>query len=116
MQRSKDRMKGIEHLKDGAGHMLFDCDAGAKRLSPRRGLEKDRRQISPVRTVVQRRANLTHHRDIKNVQRRTREGNSRHAIFNLEFDVLKFHRWIMNFEIRNLNQTPAFRELIANLA
>jgi hypothetical protein len=57
-------VKGIEHLKDGVGHMLFDRDAGAKRLVPGAASKTIAARSSPVRTIVQRRANLAHHRDV----------------------------------------------------
>ena len=101
-QPAKDRMESFEHLKDRCGHVLFNRHPGAEGFCSLRRHKHDGRQISSARALVQRRANLAHHGDIQDVQRRPREGNPRDAILNCEFDILEFvvHRSRGSFTAR----------------
>jgi hypothetical protein len=85
-------MESLEHLKDRFGDMLFDCHAGAEGSRVRRGCENYRRQIAARHTLAQGVANLTHHRDVKDVERRPRESDARDPIVDSELDGLEFFR------------------------
>jgi len=88
-------MKRIEHLKDSFGRVLFHGNAGAKGPSVRRGVEDHRSEIPQWQALVQCLANLAHHRNVKDVERRPRESDSRDAIVDSKVDVLEFFRHLM---------------------
>jgi len=52
-------------------------------------------EIPMRQTVVQRVADLAHHRNIKDVERGPRESDPGDAIVDLEFEVLEFFRHAM---------------------
>ena len=87
-------MKRIQHLKDGFRYVLFNGDAGAECSRAFGGIEDNCRQVSLQSALIQSCRDLAHHRDVENVQRRPRERNARHAIFDSEFDVLEFFHLI----------------------
>src|SRR2546427_9536246 len=72
--------------------MLFHRDSRAESSRIRRGIEHDRDHVAPRNTLVQSLANLVHHGDIENIERRPRESNPRHAIGDVESDALIFPR------------------------
>src|SRR6266704_2801797 len=82
-------MKGVQHLIDSFRRVLFDGYAGAESTAIRRRIENDRRDVALRRAFIHRSQNLAHHRDIENVERRPREGNSRDTIFYGEVDTLE---------------------------
>ena len=95
-------MESFEHLKDRCGHVLFDRHAGAEGSRSRRGCENYRRQIALQRAFAQGVANLAHHCDVKDIERRPRQRDPRDAILNCEFDILEFvvHRSRGSFTAR----------------
>jgi hypothetical protein len=99
-------MKAIEHLVNLVGDVIFDSDARTECARSFRSIENNCGQVPFLRAFVQRRANLTHHRDVQDVQRRAGKRNPRYAILNLESDVLKFHA------VRNGLRQPAVSQLI----
>jgi hypothetical protein len=88
-------MKRVEHLKDRFGRVLFDGYAGAKGPSVRCCVEDNRREISEWEALIQCFANLAHHRNVKDVERRARESDSRDPLVDPKPDVLKFFRHLM---------------------
>src|SRR5437588_622588 len=81
-------MKRVQHLKDCFRHMLFDRHPRTESSRIRRGIEHDRDHLAPRNTLVQSLANLVHHGDIENIERRPRERDPRHAIGDGESDAL----------------------------
>jgi hypothetical protein len=59
-------------------------------------------------TLVQRRANLAHHRDVKDVERWPRESNPRDPVIDPEPDVLEFFRHLVA-QVVNLRASVAIR-------
>src|SRR5436309_15369110 len=72
--------------------MLFHRDSRAESSRIRRGIEHDRDHLAPRNTLVQSLANLAHHCDVEDVERRPRESNPRDALVNVESDALIFLR------------------------
>jgi hypothetical protein len=72
--------------------VLFNRDAGAEGATIVSGFKNDGREIAPVHAFIQGVADFAHHRDVEDIERRTREGDMRNAVFNLKSNVLKFHQ------------------------
>src|SRR5437588_11203590 len=83
-------MERVEHLKNSFRHMLFHRYSRAESSRIPGGVEYDRDHIAPRNTLVQSLANLVHHGDIENSERRPRERDPRHAIGDVKFDILEF--------------------------
>jgi hypothetical protein len=81
-------MKRIEHLIDGFFGVLLDRDTRAEGARTSPGLKQDCHHVAPARALVNSIVNLAHHRNIENVERRSRELDSPDALFNIEFDTL----------------------------
>src|SRR5260370_28537498 len=83
-------MKRVEDLKARFRHVLFHSHAGAECARVRRGVKNNRAQTRRLRAIVQGVANLAHHRNVEDIERRPHEGNARDSVVDLKPDVLKF--------------------------
>src|SRR5437660_12794141 len=83
-------MKRVEHLKDSFGHMLIHGNPGAEGPDVGRRVENNRGEITIWQALIQRFAHLTHHRDVKDIERRARESDAGDAVVDIESEVLKF--------------------------
>ena len=90
LEVAKDSVERIEHLRNRFFHVLFRRDARAKRATAGVGVKYNRRQLTLLRTLIERVVDLAHHRDVKDIQRRAAERDPRDAIVDLELDVLEF--------------------------
>jgi hypothetical protein len=81
-------MKRIQHLKYRIFAMLFNGHSRTKRPAVRRCIENDCNDLTPMRTLIKRVVDLSHHGDIKDIDWRTRESQPCDAIVYIEFDVL----------------------------
>ena len=88
LERAEDVVEGFQHPVDGLRLVLLDRDARAEgaRAFPR--VEDDGHHVAHAHAGGQRAVNLAHHRDREDVQRRVREGDARHAVFDAEAYVL----------------------------
>ena len=74
--------------------MLFHRDSRAERSRILGSVEHYRHHLAPRNALVQSLANLAHHGDIENIERRPRERDPSHAIGDVESDALIFLRHI----------------------
>src|ERR1700694_3118779 len=88
-------MERVEHLKDRFRHVLFHGHAGAECARVRRRVKNNRTQTRRSRAVVQGIANLAHHRDVKDIERRPHESKARDSVVDVESNVLKFSSHVM---------------------
>src|SRR5882724_4522305 len=96
--------------------MLFNGDAGAERSRSFRGIKDNCREIAMLPALTQRAIDLSHHRNIENVERRPCESNARDAILNLESDILKFHAvWIDAYSPAGSVTTGVFKYFAKNV-
>ena len=68
--------------------MFLNRHTRTKGACPGRGSEHYCRQIAMGDAIVEGLTNLAHHRNVEDVQGRTIESNTGHAIIDAEFDVL----------------------------
>jgi hypothetical protein len=90
-------MKSVEHLKNRFLHVLFDRHARTERATTLVRIEHDRHELA-LRTLPQRARDLTHHRDVENIQRRLRERDTRDAIVDPEIDVIGHFTGLQDFQ------------------
>ena len=90
IELAENIVKRVEHLDHRFRHVLFDGDTGAEGARAFSGFEYDRNEIILVGAIIQRVANLAHHGNVEDVERRPREGDSGDLISNLESDILEF--------------------------
>src|SRR5437016_3319445 len=83
-------MKRVQHLEDGFRHVLFDRHPRTESSRILGSVEYYRHHLAPRNALIQSLANLAHHGDIENIERRPRERDPRYALVNLEFDILEF--------------------------
>ena len=111
-------MERVEHLIDGFRCMIFDSHAGAKSPTVRGRIENNHGGVALRGALIQGRQNLAHHRDVENVKRRPREGNSRDPIVSAELyafefpghaDALLFGSSTGNRDLRLAQQPPSQR-------
>src|SRR6266513_5726699 len=85
-------MERVQHLADSLRHMLFDRHPRTESSRILGSVEYYRHHLAPRNALVQSLANLAHHGDIENIERRPRERDPRHAVGDVESDALIFLR------------------------
>ena len=81
-------MKRIKHLSHGFRNVLLNRDSDTERARFRGGVENDRHQIGLACAFCKRVIDLTHHRDVQNIQRRADQRDARHAFDQSQADAL----------------------------